>query len=294
MEKNPISTLNLLKCLNQEIAEQLRSCEVYDIGHYGWQDENTPDPQFLGHAMWQVDPPLQQDHNSLLGDTPVRHRPSVENEVLAVSGSDFEGLMRLSRVSLGLSLWHQKFAELETFEDNDHFWLHYLSTMVMLNAASDRLREFFVMSFFRTNTNAYNSKKGTCSGNKFSWYQTPFVEAKKSGNSSTEVQLNELARLAEMIYRHRDNRNTIVHEIATKVGERERALTRLQRDLFDQQQISDFVPKSPSFEESKGLFAQAQDSHNAKIRKSIDDVVSWYKILIKASSYAFEVEKRIR
>ena len=202
--------------------------------------------------------------------------------------------MRLSRVSLGLSLWHQQFAELETFEDNDHFWLHYLSTMVMLNAASDRLREFFVMAFFRMNTNDYNNKKGRCSGNKFNWYQTPFIEAKNSGNSSTEVQLDELASLAEIIYHHRDNRNTIVHEIATKVGERERVLTRSQRDLFDQQQISGFVPKSPSFEESKGLFAQAQDSHNAKIRKSIDDIVSWYKVLIKASSYVFEVEKRIR
>ena len=90
MEKQLMSKIKLLKGLKQEIAEQLRSREVYDIGHYGWQDENTPDPQFLGHAMWQVDPPLQQDHNSLLDDTPVRHRPSVEEEVLAVSGSDFE------------------------------------------------------------------------------------------------------------------------------------------------------------------------------------------------------------
>jgi hypothetical protein len=289
-----ISTPKLLEYLKKKIAEHLISHEVYDIGHYGWLDEDTPDPQFLGHAMWQVEPPLQHEHHSAFGEAPVRHRPSEEEEVLAVSGSDFEGLMRLSRMSLGLSLWNQQFDEPAMFEDNDHFWLHYLSTMVMLNAASDRLREFFVMAFFRMKTDAYDRKKGACFGNKYNWYQTPFIEAKDSANSSIAVQLEGLAILAEEIFRHRKTRNTMVHEIATKVGERERKLTRLQRDRFDEQQISGFVPQVPKFEETKQRFTQAQDSHKAEIRQTMDDVVSWYKTLVQASSYAFEVENRIR
>ena len=289
-----ISTAKLREYLEQDIAEKLGARDVYDIGHYGWVDEDTPDPQFLGHAMWQVEPPMQYEHHSAFGEAPVRHRPTEEEEVLAVSSSDFEGLMRLSRKSLGLGLWHQELAEKAMFEDNDQFWLHYLSAMVMLNAASDRLREFFVMALFREKVTAYDRKKGSWAGSKYNWYQTPFIEAKDSGDASLAVQLGKLATLAEEIYRHRENRNAIVHEVATKIGRRERDLTRQQRRRFDEQQSSGFVPEVPQFENSAQQFTQAQESHRVELQKAMDDVVSWYKTLIQASSYAFEAENHIR
>lgn len=46
-----ISTRKLTEYLDQETAERLREHHVYDIGNYGWVNENTPDPQFLGHAL---------------------------------------------------------------------------------------------------------------------------------------------------------------------------------------------------------------------------------------------------
>jgi len=289
-----ISTPKLLEYLKQEIEEQLVLREVFDIGHYGWVDENTPDPEFLGHAMWQVESPVQHEHHSAFGEAPVRRRPSEEEEVLAVAGGDFEGLMRLSRMSLGLCLWHQQFAERTLFEDDDHLWLHYLSAMVMLNAASDRLREFFVMACFRMKTAGYDKKKGTWSGHKYNWYQTPFIEARDSAPSSIALQLERLISFAAEIFRHRTTRNTMVHEIATKVGERERELTRRQRDRFDEQQISGFEQQAPKFDGIRQRFGQVQESHKSEIRNSVDDAVSWYKTLVQTSSFVFEVENRIR
>lgn len=108
----------------------------------------------------QVEPPLQHEFHSWFGEAPVSHRPTEEEEILVVSGTDFEGLMRLARMSLGLSLWQQQLAEDALLDDNHYFWLHYLSAMVTLNAASDRLRIFFVMAFFREKINTYDKRKG--------------------------------------------------------------------------------------------------------------------------------------
>jgi len=243
-----ISTRKLAKYLDQEIAERLGERQVYDIGNYGWLDEHTPDPQFLGHAMWQVEPPLQYKFHLGFGGTPVGHRPTEEEEVLAVSGSDLEGQMRLARMSLGFSLWQQQIAEEALFDDNDYFWLHCVSAMVMLNAASDRLREFFVMAFFREKVSTYDNKKGTWKGeeNKYYYYQTPFIQARDSeardpADQSMGELLGKLASLAENIFRNREDRNKMVHEVTSMIGKRERELTRKQRQRFDEQQASGFV-----------------------------------------------------
>ncbi len=295
-----ISIRKLSKYLDQEIAERLRERQVYDIGNYGWLDEHTPDPQYLGHAMWQLEPPLQYQFHLGFAE-PVSHRPTEEEEVLAVSGSDFEGQMRLARMSLGLSLWQQQLAEDAPFDDNDYFWLHYVSAMVMLNAASDRLREFFVMAFFREKVCTYDNKKGTWKGkkSKYNYYQTPFIQARDSvatdpADQSTGELLGKLASLAENIFRNREDRNRMVHEVTTIIGKRERKLTSEQRQRFDEQQTSGFVEQTPEFNDINTRFTEAQESHKAELRKATDQIVSWYKTLIEASSHVFQVENRMR
>lgn len=284
-----ISTRKLAEYLDQETEDRLDEHHVYDIGSYGWVDENTADPQFLGHAMWQVDPPLQHEYHSWNGEAPVRHRPTEEEEILVVSGTDFEGLMRFARMSLGLSLWQQELTEDAPFDDNHYFWLHYLSAMVMLNAASDRLREFFVMAFFRDKIKIYEKK-----GKKHSWYQTPFSEARDATNESMAELLGKLDSLAEEIYQHRDNRNKMIHEVATKVGKWERELTCQKRQRFDEQKNFGFVGQSPEFKDITANFTEAQELHKVELRKTTEQIISWYKTLIKASSYVFEVENIMR
>lgn len=296
-----ISTQNLGKYLEREIAERLDERQVYDIGNYGWLDADTPDPELVGHAMWQVDPPLEYQFHLGFGETLVSHRPTDAEEVLAVSGSDFEGQMRLARMSLGLSLWQQQLAEEALFDDNNYFWLHYVSTMVMLNAASDRLREFFVMAFFRKKVSAYDKTKGAWNGeeNKYNYYQTPFIqardsEAKDPADQSMGELLGKLASLAENIYRNRKDRNKMIHEVTTVIGKRERELTRQQRQRFDEQQASGSVKQTPEFNDITTGFTETQELHKADIRKATDQIVSWYKTLIEASNHVFRVENRMR
>jgi hypothetical protein len=52
----------------------LQEVKLHDIEHYGWLNENDPDPEFIGHAMWQVDQP-SIDFNGLFGQSPVLTRP---------------------------------------------------------------------------------------------------------------------------------------------------------------------------------------------------------------------------
>ena len=290
-----ISTIKLFEYLKQEIARQLLAREIHDIGHYGWLDEITPDPQLVGHAMWQVEPPLQYAYLSTSGRTSVCHRPTEKEEVLAVSGHDFEGLMRLTRISLGLGLWQQQLAEDTLFKDNDHFWVHYLSAMVMLNAASDRLRDFFVMAFFGKKISKYERKKEPGTENKYRLYQTPFIEAMDApGYIPMGELLDKLAPLAREIADHRKDRNKIVHKVATKIGRRERDLTHQQQRQFDEQQDLDFVPEPPQLEHLAERLKQAQGLHKADLSEAMDQTVLWYKTLVQASSYVFEVENRMR
>ena len=92
----------LVEYLDQEAGNLLLSHNVYDIGNYGWQSEDTEDPDYIGHAMWQTNPPIETEWEYLFGNGPVRHRPTEKEKLLTVAGSDFEGLMRASRLSIGL------------------------------------------------------------------------------------------------------------------------------------------------------------------------------------------------
>lgn len=293
-----ISTRALPKYLKQEIEARLIDHEVYDIGNYGWIDGDTPDPKFLGHAMWQLESPLLNDMlNLAFPDVPVIHRPTPDDEVVAVAGSDFEGHIRLARMSLGLALWQQHLAEEAVFDDNDYFWLHYASAMVMLNVASDRIREFFVMAYFRETLDTYQKKKRRGMNSKY--YQTPFIEASAleamgSGDKVIENLLGRLEPLAQEIYRNRNDRNTMVHEISTVIGTRKAKLTQKLRKRFDEQQASSPARNTRDSGDPAARFKETRDQHASQLCKATNQIVSWYKTLIQTSSLVFELEYRIR
>jgi len=284
-----IFTHKLVEYLDQEVAERLTAHQIFDIGNYGWLNENTPDPQFIGHALWQTEPPLECDYEAAFGD-PTLHSPIGDEEVLTVSGADFEGLMQLARMSIGLSLWQQKLAEDTLFGDNHYFWLHYVSAMVLLNSASDRLRDFFVMAFFQEKIKNYDKKKVGNNKRKNCWYQTPFEQAHETKDQSIAEQLGNLASLAEEIFRCREKRNKIVHEVASKAGKISRDITYKQRE----QRQSGFVRQKLSFEETTKHFDEAQEAHKGELRAATDQIISWYKMLVQASSYVFEIENHLR
>jgi hypothetical protein len=166
--------------------------------------------------------------------------------------------------------------------------------MILMGAASDRLRDFFVTAHFNQTTDAYNKTKGRWNGYKYHWYQTPFVHARTSCDPSIADLLEKLASLSEQIYQHREDRNRVVHEIATRTAQTTRELISRQRLQFDQQQLSEGGASAASYQEFAENVEKARQAHRSEHHAAADQLVSWYDVLLHASSYAFESENRIR
>ena len=67
--------------LKSAVEAKLKNAELYDIASYGWLNENDPDPEYIGHAMWQIDAPAIDDQ-ALFEDRPVQRRPKeIEKEI---------------------------------------------------------------------------------------------------------------------------------------------------------------------------------------------------------------------
>jgi len=108
---------NPTEALEREVQSALAEASVYDVSSYGWLNENDADPGFIGHAMWQIDPP-SIDLKALLGETPVSRRPEdIEREILT-AGEDFCGLMQAARLSIGLALLWQTQAHKDPWNED--------------------------------------------------------------------------------------------------------------------------------------------------------------------------------
>lgn len=289
-----IFTEKLVEYLDQEAGSLLSSKKIYDIGNYGWKSEDTEDPEYIGHAMWQISPPVETEWDYLFGNGPVRHRPTEKEKLLIVSGSDFEGLMRASRLSIGLCLLHETIAIQKPLDDNHYFWLHHTDSILHLNMASDRIREYFVVAFFDETSDSYKHK-----GRRSGWFVTPFIEARDRCQQERVKQsivsaVTPPPGMAEQIYSFRESRNGTVHEISTKLGKMHKELVESQQQAFDSKAMPDLGKDIPDYD----LIRQKQDDVNRKHQEELSSssqlIVDWYKTLVKLSSYIFEVEHWLR
>lgn len=289
-----ITTIKLVEYLDKEATSLLISNNVYDIGSYGWQSEDTEDPEYIGHAMWQVNPPIETESEYLFDNVPVRHRPSEKEKLLVVSGNDFEGLMRASRLSIGLCLIHQSIATDNPFADNHYFWLHHSDSVFQLNMASDRIREYFVAAYFDQTAELYKRE-----GRKNGWYVTPFIQARdqceqKKLGENISCAISPLPDMAETVYSYRESRNSIVHDISTKLGIMYKESVEKQQRTYDLPGRK--IPGSSkiSYEQMLESGNQAEMDRRKEISKAATNVVAWYQLLAKLSSHVFEAEYWLR
>jgi hypothetical protein len=109
--------------IRDAVQAALKDATMRGIGSYGWLNEHEPDPEYIGHAMWQTDPPLVEQ-SALFEDGPVRRRPKdIEREILT-SGEEFWGFMEASYLSIGLTLIWKTPAQNNPINDSVFFWLH--------------------------------------------------------------------------------------------------------------------------------------------------------------------------
>ena len=100
-----------------------------------------------------------------------------------------------------------------------------------------------------------------------------------------------MPKQAVAIFANIDRRNSIVHEVATRLAKNvEETITNLQ-DQYDDEQISGFTPRS---DDHKDWVPGAQARIN-ELDKEFDlatsEIIDWYSLLIDASNNVFQVER---
>jgi hypothetical protein len=262
--------------LKRKVEVALNEASIYEINSYGWISENDPDPEFIGHAMWQVDqPPL--DHSALFGEAPVHRRPKDIEKELLVCGEDFSGLMEMARLSIGLALIWKSQAQENPINESSFFWLHHTDSFLKLAMASDRLRDLLIIA---------------CTGTRARRYDEAAVLISRRGISGQHLDqpLSTLPVIARDLAKFRDRRNVIVHEVATRmakfVGE---AATRLQK-RFDQEQTKLSFPTKANASERLSRAKRRKAEIESEIECATEDLKDWYRLLIQASNSVFQVE----
>jgi hypothetical protein len=276
--------------LDREVRSALKNAQIYDITSYGWLNQNDPDPNFIGYAMWDTDAP-SIDLDALSGEQPVCRRPSEIEKVILTAGTDFTGLMQASRLSIGLALvWHRQPSH-DPFGDSPFYWLHHTDAFLKLAIVSDRLRDLLVVACTGNSPRSYKRQ-----AKKNRLFVTPFNEANAllaaRGLQDTRFAgpVASLPLFGTNIFEFIDRRNAIVHDVATRMAKLMRdSLSKLQ-ERFDREQINGLATGP----EHAAAAALAEDARDRELRDEIDgslqEIVAWYQLLIRAGNAVFEIE----
>jgi len=271
-----------------EIA--LNEASIYDIGSYGWVNENDEDTDLIGHAMWQTNQP-SFDHNALFREAPVHRRPKeIEKEIL-VAGEDFCGLMQASRISIGLMiLWYPQ-ARQKPFNENSFFWVHHTDAFLKLSIASDRLRDLLIVACTGNTAKSYKDM-----GRSYRYYVKPFQDASSllANRGLNDHHLAEplavLPNFADQLFTYIDRRNKIVHEVATRMAKIVGKSVSDLQERYDHEQEHGFTPPS----RDPSVWATGTDTHFKELQSKIDcsslEITEWYRLLVQASNSIFQVE----
>ncbi len=285
--ETPLSDLSAdlksrLEAIRQEAEQLLISHGIHDIQTYGWEDADTVDPEYVGHAMWQMNPPFEPDWSSIFEGTPVKYKPTARDEILVLNGEDFAGTMTFARRSLGVALLYSAIVESNAIGENVEFWHEYATTMQWLNVASDRIRDYFVMaSFGKKTAQAFRKAyKSQYPGRPDPVFSTPFEEALVGAPTDDLELLGRLRDIAKSVQDHRASRNRIVHDVATNTAKLTLWILRGQRQRAAEQ--------SPSMNSNTTL--QEEPPPNEEIAPAIEQLTRWYLELVDMSSLVFEFE----
>jgi hypothetical protein len=261
----------LLEQLRNEAEELLKEHSIWDVSAYGWQDADTPDADYGGIAMWEMNPPFEHDWGTLLEGRTPKYAPSKRDEVLLKSGENLIATMMFARRSLGMALCFAAVSQPDVVGGNDEFWQEYATTLMWLNIASDRLRDFFLMARFGQIRDQYHDAYRKAHNPKD--YRVPYSAPFKAPTEDVAINLRscleELSGLSENLQDHRRDRGDRVHEIATMSAQRSMELLHEQNRLASKTKN----PKDLLF-------------HDESLPPAIEAMKLWFGRLIKATSLA--------
>lgn len=277
-----IKNEKLLEYLDIELRKALESRCVYPLASYAWLDEDTPNDAYIGLAKWELESPewTISLHGNALSEIEKTRLISME-----IAGEDLRGLMEMSRVSIGHAIFYSELAKKSPFELHDPFWIHHLNAMTMLNMASDRLRDIFLLGVFKQTAKEYKRGKH----NDAKHYDYPFSDAMTLPFvSQFKGELLALIDLAKNIYDEGINkRNDMVHELATALGRLAKATAGKNIDPFKQ-------GREHSYDELRKAWDESNQRHENEIEGAVQSLVAWYERLVQATALVCDIEHTIR
>jgi len=292
MAQQTVSTDSLSDtALRERVEQSLLEARVWKLSSYGWKDAYTVDPEYIGHAIWQTDPPVSIDYLAWSvqqsGTKPPPPPLSQRQQMLSVAGADFDGLMDCARMSIGMLLLQIALVRENQFHDDSFLDLHRMSAIIYLSTASERIREYFIAAVFEQAQPTYHGR-GEFGALKRSWYTTPFLEAAtrcRDVAEAAEAQ-RKLESYAEQVRTLRDTRNEIVHKLATEIGRRERHL------------VEESLPRREPLNVDLAAIREAARQSQTKRYEELDAIIAqlteWYELLARTSNEVFIVERWLR
>ncbi|MEW6450062.1 MAG: hypothetical protein AB1490_05400 [Pseudomonadota bacterium] len=276
--------------LRVEIEKLLNAEKIWAFNAFGWVSAYDVDPEFVGHAIWQTEPPIDIDPFIFgVGQEPDAEpppRPEEWRQLLAISGADFGGLMKAARMAIGLYLVQSQLSQEAQFPSEDFMDLHWTSSIIYLATASERLREFFVAAAFRQTQNLYAARGSAYRDQKRVWYTTPFFEAQTHFTTGGFPELlGKLLPMTTQIQALRNRRNLLIHELATAIGQREREVIKNQPTPI----ATDF-----SYNQIKEAARLAKVERERQRSLATAELRDWYDLLMRASNEVFVFEYRRR
>lgn len=257
-----ISREKLVEYLDEELRQFFNERGLHEINQYGWIGDGEQDPECLGHAMWQTNPPKLK---KLLG-----------------LGDEFTNLMKSARHSLGLACLYHDATDSLVNDCGFSFSYHLADTTNKLDLASDLIREFFIVVFTqRFPTGKFWSPVGGIiqDRRKYDTFSSPFQliqdEIATWSNSDLALQecLQTLLPLAEEIARNRSaSRDLCQHLI-----------------LFNNRIIAAAANLDMGYPDEV-----LSDDLSCAVDSFSQELVSRYDALVKASNQVFLAEHLLR
>jgi hypothetical protein len=278
------SLLVVMSVLHDYVEEALNEQGIYQITAYGWSDADTIDPAFVGHALWQSQPPTEPDWQTINfnGGMP-RSSPTVKQESLVTCGEDFMGAMLAARHATGTSLCVNKCVAFN-HSDDDEYWLQNATSLLWLGIASDRIREFFLLAVFGQSADQFFSRR---SGPR-NW-GAPFTASLTLARNQHELTLlTELEALGLKIQSSRSARNTITHVHATRAAARSQALLSEQRTRATTGEPYP-SPADLTLEELRVTAASTAYPQGERAA-ALEEMKEWYQRLAHTSNIIFQIE----
>lgn len=279
--KKFLSQDKLLEYLDLEIEELLISNKVWSFDSYGFLDAYTEDPDYYGMASWQL--------RRLYEVFDTTYSPTEDEIKIILAGTDFEGLMKMARTTIGYLLLHKSYSVSKLYSDDNNYWLFYSNAVVNLNMASDRLKDFLIntLEYHLICTQKY-------SGSSQAPFDQPFKDSRqyfRNNNYKLNDVLNQfstMASLARNVKGYRKKRNEIVHHIASR-------LAKSQKKLFDMgHDVSDDKIQKPAFREQMIKFEDSRLEKISELEEGFKFCAKWYSDLIDLANTVFWIECKLR